>query len=127
MILFGLVALVVFGLLVTGFILQVTTSQPDPSLLKIVGRRGLAGLELTNKDFVALSDCDVSILDGGSKWVATIAGYWRPSQTISVAWSEFKQNGQPLPGYLGRAKDNVLVSCVRTGERPERQSAGLHF
>jgi hypothetical protein len=79
----------------------------------------------TNRESVPLTKCDIRVLDQGSaEWYATLPGALAPSETVSVSWAGFKQNEQPMPAYVGRARNNIIVSCL-VGD--ERRSAGLHF
>ena len=86
---------------------------------------GSLGYSLTNRESVPLTKCDIRVLDQGSaEWYAALPGALAPSETVSVSWAAFKQNEQSMPGYIGRARNNIIVSCL-VGD--ERRSAGLHF
>jgi hypothetical protein len=102
-----------------------TTTTSNKPILGISGARGALGYSLTNRESVPLTKCDVTVLDQGSaEWYAALPAGVAPSETVSVPWSAFKQNEQPMPAYIGRSRNNIIVSCL-VGQ--ERRSAGLHF
>jgi hypothetical protein len=102
-----------------------TTTSTNKPILSISGARDSLGYSLTNRESVPLTKCDVTVLDQGSaEWYASLPDALAPSETVSVRWAAFKQNEQPMPAYIGRARNNIIVSCL-VGD--ERRSAGLHF
>jgi hypothetical protein len=118
---------------VGGIVLVIyTISQYEPTndgepLLKVSAAKGSRGVSITSREPGSLSRCKVTMLDqGNAEWTATIDGTVVPSQTLQVAWSEFKSKSQPLPDHIGRERTNFIVSCLLDDEG-NTHSVGLHF
>jgi hypothetical protein len=93
------------------------SKPPSPEPLRVTGGGGPTGFSFTNLQG-RLSQCVVGADDGSGEWIAHVSADVAPSETVSLPWSDFKLNGQPLPAYLGRAA-LVTVNCD-TGD-------GRHF
>ena len=125
------VILVVLGLAGFGFLLLVilavirTGQASSDNVLQLTAARGPSGLTVTNRERVPLKNCDATLLDqGNDEWFAKLPDM-RPSETVSVDWSAFRQNDQPLPSHIAMSRRNVIVSCRYDGT--ERRSAGVRF
>lgn len=122
----GIGILVAFSVLSSFLLDEQNSPVPPERILAISAGRSALGIAITNRERLSLTRCDATVLDqGSSEWTAAITQTIAPSGTVSVLWSDFKQNGQPMPGYIGRGRNNVIVSCVVGGE--DRLSAGLRF
>ncbi|OFW05685.1 MAG: hypothetical protein A3H96_11535 [Acidobacteria bacterium RIFCSPLOWO2_02_FULL_67_36] len=109
-----------------GALLSPTTNTKEP-LLEVSAARGPLGLQITSRATGRLSKCDATVLDQGSaQWVAAISDPIAPSETITVPWSDFTSNHQPMPASIGLHRNNVLMSCFVDAEQ-KRRSAGFHF
>lgn len=105
---------------------QTSTNNGEP-LLQITAAKGSTGVSITSRESGGLNRCDVTLLDqGNAEWVAVVPGTVSPSQTVSVGWSDFKASGQPMPGFIGRDRNNFIVSCFVEAANT-RRSAGIHF
>ena len=121
----GCLGVSILMILLIGFL--VNTGTNGPPVLAVSAARGATTFALTNREDVTLSQCEATVLDqGDAEWVAEIPGVLVPSQTVAVAWSAFKANGQPMPGYIGRERKFFTVSCT-FGDTNGRRSAGLAF
>jgi hypothetical protein len=120
--LLGLIAAISIGSVSCGD--QTNNGEP---LLKVSAAKGPLGVQLTIREDASVHDCTVTLLDQGSAtWVADVKGPFVRSETVRVAWSQFKDNGQPMPSSIGVARKNLIVDCQIDGI-PNRRSAGLHF
>lgn len=116
------------ALIVIGLIGSLGNRRPEgyrtPDLAASVGR-GMSGIAITSREQRTLTHCDATLLDDADgRWEAPIFESIAPSQTVSVEWNAFKQNDQPLPGYIGRGRGKLFVSCL-VGD--DRRSAGFQF
>ena len=129
--LFRNIALTIGALAIIGAIRIVVdpespTRMTQASVLQVSAGKGASRFSMTNREAAALHDCTVRLLDQGSaEWVASMTGPIEPSQTVHVAWSEFRSNGQSMPSYIGQNRGNLIVSCAGAGGT--RRSAGVAF
>ena len=100
-------------------------TPPAERILNVSGGRGAGGFALTNREPVAISECQVTVLDQGSdEWTAPVRGTIEPYATATAPWTRFRARGQPMPGYVGLGRKYFTVSCM-VGQ--SRRSAGLSF
>ena len=94
-------------------------------ILQVTAGKGTSRLSITNRESTPIESCEVRLLDQGeAEWRAFVPGTIAPSQTVEVAWSEFRANGQPMPSYIGQNRRNFIISCAVGNEA---RSAGIAF
>jgi hypothetical protein len=109
------------------FIDQYEPTKDGEPLLKVRLAKGTHGLMITSQEPGELRRCDATLLEADDvMWVAETVGSIRPSQTVTVSWSEFKLDGQSMPDYIGRDR-NFIVECFLEGrgKHPHRGPAFL--
>jgi hypothetical protein len=112
---------------VVGFALLIgwCAGGKSEDLLKVSAGRGPTEITITNHEATALRDCKLHVEDSsGTSWVASVERDLDPSASVTVAWSDFWSNDQPMPGYIGRDR-GVTISCDVSGAGGQRKSAGF--
>lgn len=105
---------------VLGFVLFVGwCANGRDDLLKASAGRGALSIAVTNQESSPLRDCNLRITDSaGVDWIASVDRDIPLSGSVTVAWSSFLSNGQPMPGHIGRDRGVVLTCDVQgTGQR----------
>jgi hypothetical protein len=93
-------------------------------LLNITAAKGPSACSFTNRESTALRACDLYVRDAdGTVWSVDIDRVIAPLETVTVPWSSFAAQNQPMPGHIGRDR-GVHVSCLVTGSN-ERLSAAF--
>ena len=115
---------------VVGFVIYIDRYQPSTDgepILKVTASRGMRAMSFTNRESGSISRCRVKVLDAGDvEWTAEVVGTVVPSQSVTVAWSAFRSNDQPMPDSIGQSRNDFTVSCFLADEG-NTHSAGIHF
>ena len=123
----GVGCLGVIGIIILGALFSSNGNSDGTPLLQFGAARGALGFSLTNRETVAIRNCDITILDqGDDTWVSSIDEALEPLQTVRVAWSSFHSKGQDMPAYVGLGRKYFTVSCFVPSEN-RRRSSGSSF
>jgi hypothetical protein len=111
---------------VVGFLLFVgwCASGPSEDELKVSAGRDALSIVVTNHEASALRDCKLQVQDSSKTlWVASLTSDLAPSASVTLAWSDFKSDGQPMPTHIGHDRGVTLVCDVGPGG--PRKSVGF--
>ncbi len=98
-----------------------TPPAPEPPPLRITTERGLLGLDFTNREPSALSQCRATITDAqGTTWTGYVTTIVPPYEDVTVWWRDFRHEGVELPSEFGQAFP-ITVSCVVDSEGQRRR------
>lgn len=94
---------------------------PEPPPLQISAERGRLGLDFTNREPSALSQCRATITDAqGTTWTGYVTTIVPPYEDVTVWWRDFRHEGVELPSEFGQAFP-ITVSCVVDSEGQRRR------
>ena len=94
---------------------------PEPPPLQITAGRGRLGLDFTNREPSALSQCRATITDAqGTTWTGYVTTIVPPYEDVTVWWRDFRHEGVELPSEFGQAFP-ITVSCVVDSEGQRRR------
>lgn len=95
---------------------------PEPPPLQISAERGRLGLDFTNREPSALSQCRATITDAqGTTWTGYVTTIVPPYEEVTVWWRDFRHEGVELPSEFGQAFP-ITVSCVVDSEGQRRRA-----
>ena len=89
---------------------QLEAERSEAARLQVSGGRSNAEVMFTNRENFALDDCEVTVVEREfTSWSARTKPRIAITETVTVRWSGFKSNDQPMPPYVGQGADEFFV------------------